>query len=141
MKGINKGTLIAYGVQTVIALVIAYSTATAQGFTPAMEAMWWCRYFSDGFFVAAIVFTGLGLMTWVSSTGFFDIFRYGFSSLLVLFSPLKHPKDHPHYYEYKCEREAKRAGKGWSKSILYVGLACLALSMALVMLYYQLGGV
>ena len=141
MKGIKKSTLITYGVQSVVALAIAYSVAVVQGFTPEMEAMWWCRCFSDGLFVSALLFSGIGLMVWVTNTGFFDIFSYGFSSLLVLFTALRNPKDHKHYYEYKCEREAKREGKSWPKSMLFIGIACLALSMLLVVLYYQLGGV
>ncbi|MBQ8200783.1 MAG: DUF3899 domain-containing protein [Clostridia bacterium] len=141
MKVFNKNTLIVCIVQAVIALAIATAVAYAQGFAPSQEAMLWCRHFSDGMFVAAMMLGGLGALIWVSSTGFFDIFSYAFSSLLVLFSPMKHAKEHKHYYEHKCEREAKREGKAGPGSMLIVGLCCLALSLILLVLYYQLGGV
>ncbi|MBQ8554734.1 MAG: DUF3899 domain-containing protein [Clostridia bacterium] len=137
----KKSLVISYLVQSVIAIAIAVGVAWGQGFTTDLELVWWCRLFSDGFFVSALLFIGIGLLIWVSTTGFFDIFSYGFSSLLVLFTPLKKPSDHKHYYEYKCEKEAKRKGKGSPLSILFVGIACLLLSTLLVFLYYQLGGV
>ena len=74
MKVFNKNTLIVCIVQAVIALAIATAVAYAQGFAPSQEAMLWCRHFSDGMFVAAMMLGGLGALIWVSSTGFFDIF-------------------------------------------------------------------
>ena len=96
------------------------------------------RYFSDGCFVSAVLFAGMGCLFWVSTTGFFDIFSYGFKSLLVLFSPLKRIKEHPHYYEYKCEKDAKREGKPLTHTTLFVGIGMVALSLICLALYYNL---
>jgi hypothetical protein len=98
-------------VQLMIALVIAGMMASRQGFALDGAAYLNCRDISDGCFVSGMIFTGMGMLLWVSSTGFFDIFGYAMKSLLVLFSPLKKPGEHPHYYEYKCEKEEKRKGK------------------------------
>ncbi len=136
----KKTPLLSYAIQAALALIIAFLGARASGFTPEAEPAWICRYLSDGFFVAAVMLTGMGLLIWVSATGFFDMLRYGFSSLLVLFTPLKDPRDHKHFYEWKCEREAKRAGKPVTWSTLFVGLGCLALSLLFLALYYNLGG-
>ena len=136
--GFNKKTLISIAVQLVIALAIAWMVASFQGFVPGGEAYLNCRYFSDGCFVSAVIFVGMGALLWISSTGFFDIFGYAMKSLLVLFSPLKKPGEHPHYYEYKCEKDAKRQAKPITHTVLIVGVIVLLLSLACLALYYHL---
>ena len=136
--GFNKKTLISIVVQLVIALVIAGMVASGQGFSLDGAAYLNSRYFSDGCFVSAVIFVGMGLLLWISATGFFDIFGYAMKSLLVLFSPLKKPGEHPHYYEYKCEKDAKRQGKPITHTVLIVGVIVLLLSLACLALYYHL---
>ena len=135
--GFNKKTLISMAVQLVIAAGLSVLAASAQGFKLGGELWLNCRYLSDGFFISAVLFIGMGVLLWVSTTGFFDIFGYAMKSLLVLFSPLKKPSEHPHYYEYKCEKEAKREGKPISHTVLVVGLICLAASLICLALYYH----
>ena len=135
---LNKKTLLSIAVQLVIALVIALPVAMHQGFSMDGDAALNCRWLSDGFFVSAVIFVGLGGLFWVSTTGFFDIFSYGFKSLFVLFSPLKKVKEFPHYYDYKCEKDAKREGKPITHTVLVVGLICLAASLICLALYYKL---
>ncbi len=135
---LNKKTLISIAVQLLIALVIAIPVAVGQGFSLKGEAALNCRWLSDGFFVSAVIFVGFGGLFWVSTTGFFDIFSYAFKSLFVLFSPLKKVKEFPHYYDYKCEKDAKREGKPISYTVLVVGLICLAASLVCLALYYKL---
>lgn len=134
----NKNHLISAAVQLVIAAGIALAVAVKQGFALQRELFLNCRFLSDGFFVSTVIFLGFGLLLWVSATGFFDIFSYGFKSLLVLFSPLKKASEHQKYYEYKCEKDAKREGKPVAFTVLWVGLICLALSLLALFLYYQL---
>ena len=136
--GFNKKTLISIAVQLVIALVIAGMVASGQGFDLDGAAYLNCRYLSDGCFVSAVIFVGMGLLLWISATGFFDIFGYAMKSLLVLFSPLKKPGEHPHYYEYKCEKDAKRQGKPITHTVLIVGVIVLLLCLACLGMYYHL---
>ena len=68
--GFNKKTLISVAVQLAIALMIAGMVASGQGFSLEGEAYLNCRYFSDGCFVSAVIFVGLGLLLWISATGF-----------------------------------------------------------------------
>ena len=135
---LNKKTLLSIAVQLVIALVIALPVAMHQGFSMDGDAALNCRWLSDGSFVSAVIFVGLGGLFWVSTTGFFDIFSYGFKSLFVLFSPLKKVKEFPHYYDYKCEKDAKREGKPITHTVLVVGLICLAVSLVCLAMYYKL---
>ena len=136
--GFNKKTLISIAVQLLIATVIAVTVAASQGLSLENAAFINCRFLSDGFFVSAVIFVGLGLLLWVSATGFFDIFGYAMKSLLVLFSPLKKPGEHPHYYEYKCEKDAKRQAKPITHTVLIVGVIVLLLSLACLAMYYHL---
>ena len=137
IMGFNKKTLTSIAVQLCIALIIAVYTAVKQGFLLAGEVYLNCRYISDGCFVSAVLFIGLGGLFWISATGFFDIFSYGFKSLLVLFTPLKRTNEHPHYYEYKCEKDAKREGKPITYTTLIVGLVMLVVSLVCLALYYN----
>lgn len=136
--GFNKKTLTSIAVQLMIAAFIAVSVASHQGFALDNPAFINCRYLSDGFFVSAVIFVGFGVLLWVSATGFFDIFGYAMKSLLVLFSPLKRPGEHPHYYEYKVEKQAKREAKPITHTVLVAGLIVLALSLICLALYYYL---
>ena len=133
----NK-TLLYYVITLVVGLVISIPLAYYRGLGTAENTAYACRYLSDGLFVAGVLLTGLGMMVWISTTGFFDIFSYAFKSLFVLFSPLKKAKEFPHYYEYKCEKDAKREGKPISHTVLVVGLICLAASLICLALYYSL---
>lgn len=132
----NKKNLKPYGITALIALVIAVAVARGQGLTWPQAAPLMCRYLSDGFFVSGLLITGLGGLVWVSTTGFFDIFSYGFKSLLVLFSPLRKPHEHEKFYEYKLAKDAKRGKPLYF--LLIVGLACLAISVLCLILYYNL---
>ena len=136
--GFNKKTLISIAVQLVIGVTLAVLAACALGFSLQGEMWINCRSLSDGFFIGSVLFIGMGVLLWVSTTGFFDIFGYAMKSLLVLFSPLVKPSEHPHYYEYKCEKEAKRKGKPITHTVLIVGQILLALSLICLALYYNL---
>ena len=92
---------------------------------------WHVRCWSDALFIPAVLWLGMGGMLCVATTDFFDIFRYAFSSLLVLFSPLKNPKEHKHFYEYKLERAEKRKGKSIPTTVLALGAAMLLGALAL----------
>ena len=71
-----------------------------------------------------------------TKTDFFDIFSYGFHSLLMLFTPLRKPGDVKRFYEYKQERRTKRGpARGF---LLWAGGVCLALSLLCLGLYYYL---
>lgn len=132
----NKKSLTPYWITAAVALAIAAAVAVHQGLAWPQSPALTCRFLSDGFFVSGVLLTGLGGLVWVSSTGFFDIFSYAFKSLLVLFSPMKKPHEHEKFYEYKLAKEAKRSKPLYF--LLVVGLACVALSLVCLMLYYNL---
>lgn len=116
-------------------IALSLAVAHLRGLSPAHPFSLNARYLSDGFFVIGMLCTGMGLLIWVSTTGFFDIMGYGFKSLLVLFTPLKKPKDHVSYYDYKMSKEEKRGKPRYT--LLWSGLACLLLSALFLAIYYH----
>ena len=135
-KKINLCTWVQYVSALFVGLVIAVPVAFAQGFSLGQASYLSARYLSDGFFVAGMLLGGIGALVWISSTGFFDIFSYGFHSILVLFSSLKNPKDHEKYYDYKTMREEKRGQPSYF--LLIVGVFFLLLAIICLVLYYNL---
>ena len=101
-------------------------TTTAHRIYAEIPQAWHVRCWSDAMFIPAVLWLGMGGMMWVATTDFFDIFRYSFSSLLVLFTPFKNPKDHKHFYEYKQERAEKRKGKAVPVTVLVIGIVLMA---------------
>lgn len=126
--------LLRYGITAAVGLVISALTAWRQGFAWTLPFAQNARYLSDGCFVAAILLVGVGALTWISCTGFFDIFSYAVKSLLVLFTSLRKPKDQIGFYEYKLLKEEKRGAA--PRFILYVGLLFTGLSVLFLALYY-----
>lgn len=139
---LNKSRWISLGVQlaaVAVIVVLIYDTlagrlnvnTSAHRIYAEIPQAWHVRCWSDAMFIPAVLWTGMGGLLWIATTGFFDIFRYAFGSLLVLFSPLKSPKDQKHYYEYKLERDEKRKGKEIPATVLIVGVLLLAGSLVL----------
>ena len=136
--GFNKKTMISVGIQTGIATVVAIGIAISQGLSFDGAAYENCGYLSDGFFISAVMFGGVGALLWISATGFFDIFGYAVKSLALMFASQKRVDAFPRYYEYKCEQAAKREGKASTASTLVAGLIVLALSFIMLGLYMAL---
>ena len=131
--GQKKSAIISYLVQLALAVFMVFAihatlasrldvTSSAHRVYTDLPAAWEVRCWSDALFIPAVLWLGMGGMMWVATTDFFDIFQYAFSSLLVLFSPLKNPKEHKHFYEYKLERAEKRKGKAVPVTILVIGV-------------------
>lgn len=114
---------------------IACAIAHYRGYAPGNPFALNARYLSDGFFVVGFMMASIGGLVLISTTGFFDIMSYGMHSLLVLFSFLKKPKDHPSYYDYKVGRDARRGKPHFT--LLLTGLAFLALAGIFLGIYYQ----
>jgi hypothetical protein len=63
---------------------------------------------SDGAFVAGVILLGVGILVWVSTTGFFDMLAYGMRGLGRALLPFLGLRKHENYYEYKQEKAEKR---------------------------------
>lgn len=65
-------------------------------------------YLSDAFFVTGFLFASLGGLILISSTGFFDIFVYGFKTIGEIFLIPFRYKKHEKYYEFVERRRLFR---------------------------------
>ena len=118
----------------VVSAAIAVLIAVSRGLSLELPLQLNARYLSDGLFVVGFLLAGMGALIWISTTGFFDIMTYAVKSFLVLFTPIKKPKEHPNFFDYK-EQRAERRGKPrfW---MLAVGVAFLVLSVICLGVYY-----
>ncbi len=136
-NGNSRGPWIPFAVCLAAGLGIALLIALGRGLSRPLWTAQNMRCLSDGLFVSAVMLTGLGLLILISAkSDFFDIFTYGFHSLLMLFTLLRKPRDVKRYYEYKQERKERRGdSKGW---MLAAGGVCLVLSFVCLRLFYRL---
>ena len=123
--------LLRYGITAAICLIIAITVARSGGMSQenTLAANMGCL--SDGFFVAGVFVGGPGLLMWISSTGFFDLFGYAMRSVRRVLMPGK--LDHLTFYDYKTSKLEKR-----EKPVRFVaitGLACIALAGIFLVLY------
>ncbi len=118
----NKGYT-KYLIAIISGLAVAYAVAQSRGLFTAEEPQLIAQYVSDAFFVPSVFLIGFGAITWVSTTGFFDIFGYAAKSV---FNRFFHPgKSDPNgtYYDYVVAREEKRGEA--QPFLLFVGLGFL----------------
>lgn len=113
--------------------------ARYQGLDAAQTLSMNARFLSDGCFVVGLLMTGVGLLTWVSTTGFFDMLSYGViygvRAVVGLFGGSRKPNDQT-FYDYKMAKEEKRGAAQYA--ILVSGIVFIALSVVFLMTYYRL---
>lgn len=137
-----------YLVQAIVALVLSVSVMVSRGaFAAGATSADRIMAISDGFTVTALLFIGFGVLVWISTTGFFDIFSYAMKKAARVFVPGAYAHETANYYTYVTGQKDKRKSKkerreeaglesSSQKSTLIVGLVCLALSMIFWGLWY-----
>lgn len=137
-----------YLVQAIVALALSVSVMVSRGaFAAGAAAADRIMAISDGFTVSALLFICMGILVWVSTTGFFDIFSYAFKKAARVFVPGAYAGETANYYTYVTGQKDKRKGKQQrreeaglettsEKSTLIVGLVCLVLSVLFWGLWY-----
>ena len=135
----RKKSLIRIGITVVVGALIAWGAAAARGLKPGIGTALTLRYWSDGCFAAAVLIGGIGVLTWISTTGLFDIFSYGISAAVRMFIPFGRKKDIMPFYDYKTYKAEKRQPALFE--LLVVGIFYLLVSGLLLWLYYSsIGG-
>lgn len=95
---------------------------------------------SDGFFVVGFLNLGFGLLFWVSSTGFFDIFGYSAKAILNFFIPrsmlerMGGSTKSGDFYEYKVKKAEKRKNSLTLTELLWVGGGMILISLIFMLL-------
>lgn len=128
-----------WGVLAALEALAAVMIARYQGLDAAQTLSVNARFLSDGCFVVGLLMTGVGLLTWVSTTGFFDMLSYGViygvRAVVGLFGGSRKPNDQT-FYDYKMAKEEKRGAAQYA--ILVSGIVFIALSVVFLMTYYRL---
>lgn len=118
----------------ILAVAIAAVTAVSRGLFSQTDAKGVLHLLSDGFLVPGALFAGIGGLSWVSTTGFFDIFGYGCSHVFGRFIPFDSVyRRKEKYYDYKVRKDEK--GRNWNKELLLTGACALALAVLCTVLY------
>lgn len=118
------------------ALFVTFLVALWMGVGFAATAIENVHALCDACFLVGTVYFSIGALTAISTTGFFDIFGYGFKSIKAMFTFAKRGEEYMSYYDYKLERAEKRAPLTWH--VLLTGVILLALSGLLLFIYHQL---
>ena len=119
-----------YIAQIAAGAVMAVLVMLWQGLGDAQTAADRLKIISDGFAVSGLLYTAMGVLIWVSTTGFFDIFAYAIRKGAHVLIPGMVKDD-----QGKKEARAKGETAG-RKSTLFVGLLFLALSLLFTLLWY-----
>ena len=132
----------AYLIATALAVVIALLCVSMELENGEADAAMRVSFFSDGFFLSAVMYMGCGLLTFISEAGNFYGLQFLGYTLVRVFSPRKERfEDRKDYFTYCTEKKAKQAEKGKSSVkwvMLHVGLVCLAASVLCAAVYYRM---
>ena len=106
-----------------VSAVIVLAIAALRGLFSSQNTQEAMRILCDAFFIAGVLFAGVGLLTWAASKGAYDIFSYAGKVIIMKFRP---KEDIPKYYEYVQEKSQSR--KVWLKELAVCGVVCLAIA-------------
>ncbi len=125
----NKRPLI-YAAASAVAVLLV---ASLLGVFKAPSAKDLMRILCDAFFVVGVLLGGVGLLSWVGSNGFFDIFSYAVKVVVIKFRPKARLES---YYDYKQSKDEER--KPWLKGLLLCGGICIILSIVALVIYNRI---
>ena len=135
----KKKKWISWGILAATEAAFVVMTARYQGLGAEQSLSMNARFLSDGCFVVGLLMTGIGALTWVATTGFFDMLSYGViygvRAFIGLFGSSRKPNDQT-FYDYKVAKDEKRGAAQYS--VLVNGLMLIALSVVFLMMYYNL---
>lgn len=124
-----------------IAIAVALLVMHYEISTYGKETVLLMHFISDGFFVTAVFYLGLGMLTFISEAGNFYGIQYLCYTLSYLFSFKKSHEDKKDYFTYckeKRERQKKTNGYSVKWILILIGLICLAISGLFAVLYYRM---
>jgi hypothetical protein len=129
-----KKTIITYAVSLLFATGILLLVCGVKGvLTTDMVQKEVVRFVCDGFFVTAILFLGIGGLTWASRMGTFDGLGYSFSLWKQRFT--NHKRDwmnQESFADYKERMVEKKKGKKFNHFLIIGGVTAVIAAVLFV---------
>ena len=133
MSSIRK-LLMKYGITTVVAAGMTWLILELHGYAEATTLVAKYRILADAFTIPGVLLVMVAALIWISSEGFFDSLGYAARQFGSLFLPMfGKGKKHMTYYDYKMEKEDKRA-HGYS-FLFFVGFAFVIVAVVFILLH------
>ena len=120
-------TIVTLVADLVIAGVVSYSRY--QNPPSSLDSISIFHALADGFFPIGFLNFGFGLLLWIGTTGFFDIFGYSAKAILNFFIPRRFTMDKGGYYEYKVKKEEKRKNSSIPFETIWIGVGMMVLGI------------
>lgn len=122
-----------------IAIVCIVLLMISRGFFTETEIEGKVLVAADSFTAIGLLFTGFGLLIWISSTGVFDMLGYAMKKGAHALIPGLVKFEAEDFYEYKMVLKDKKKNASYN-AILRVGLIVLAIAVVLVVVWYKVSG-
>jgi len=119
----KKIVLIAYGATLLVGLVLVVAMLLIWGTFFKTNRRIVLTNLCDAFFISGFVIFGIGGLSLISTTGFFDILAYGIKSVWFLFIKLTYKKgDLESYHDYVMRKREAREVNRVANVPLYITL-------------------
>lgn len=133
-------TYLKYLITFAIGLVIVLIIICSKGIFEQSRTQVIMQILSDALFVSGVCITGVGVISFASKGGAFDMLAYGvrvfFIALKDAFSREKIERKYKDFYEYSQAKKGRESHIGF---ILIVGLIFIAVSVVFLIIYNNLG--
>ncbi len=113
-----------YLISFIVGAAIALGVFSAKDFFSETDTAQIYKTLSDGFFVAGVLLSGVGLLVFASNGGAFDMLVYGVQSAFSLILPAA--RRHDTFYDYRVSRQKNRPSYAF---MLLTGLFYIALAV------------
>lgn len=123
MRPIGKKNIIRLAVYAAVLLLAAFGVAIAKGAFASTVPAETFRILSDAFLIPGVVLAGVAGLSWASSKGAYDSFRYLFYNFGLHTIWVSKPEKYRHFdslYDFKTEKDKK--GRKWFPEMLCAGL-------------------
>ena len=130
----EKNKIMPYVTNGCVALALFALCAVTGGLFSAETTVERVGILCDCFTVPGVFLGGFGALSWIASTGAYDIMSYGVSYLVSMF--VRHRERAESFYDYKMEKAEKR--KKWRAHTLIVGLVFFVAGLICLAVYYSL---
>lgn len=133
--------LLTYGVLFALAAVIVLMVVSFELSSWEAGSVTTAKCLSDGFFTAAVLYLGCGLLVFIQEAGNFYGIQFLFYTMVHLFSfrrdGAENRKTYFAYCQDKMERQAAEGKSPVKTALLLVGLLCLILSVLFMAVFYR----